>query len=386
MVTCLGCGDREPATGSAANLRIHRGSFVQQHLLTGEVEAVEVAEIKVPRTREHRLEIQWLIPDGSVVAVGDRVLEFDNSSFTANLDQLRTALHRSRRTLVQIRAQGEARLREAEVAVERARIGLAKADLDASVPESLRSRYEHRSAQMALSKARAQYEKAVADLRSTTASVVADNRVNEEKHRKAEREVRVAEEAVATLVLTAPKNGIVVVERNPWEDRKYQVGDTVFSGWTVVGIPDLDHLRIRASLSDVDDGLLQHGAAARCIPDIRPDLVLKGKITDITPIAREQRVYSERRGFDVTIDLDNTPGGMMLVPGMSVRVEIEMRSEDTMLIPRAAIDLSTSPPRVRQRDGSWSEVRIGQCSAQHCVLLDEYDGDEVLAAIRWSGS
>ncbi len=353
----------------SSDLRVHRGILVQRLLMTGALEAVESAEIKVPRTPEHRLQIQRLASDGAMVRRGETVLEFDNSSFTANLDQQRSAVQRSRRVLLQNRAQGDARLREAEATVERARIALAKAEIDASVPESVRSRYEHRTMELAATKSRADHDKALADLESTTTSVEAEILVAEEQHRKAERELTVAEEAVAAVILAAPRDGIIVIEEHPWEDRKYQVGDTLFPGWTVLGIPDLDRLRVRASLSDVDDGGLEPGMVARCTPDIEPGLELVGRISEITPIAREQRVFSERRGFDVTIEIESEPGEVLLVPGMSVRVEVEKRSPETLLIPRAAVDLSADEPRALRRDGGYSTIEIGPCSAQNCVLV-----------------
>ncbi len=363
-----GCvGDRR-ANPSRSDLRVSRGALVQRHLLTGFLEAVEGAEIKVPQTREHRLQIQWVAPDGAMVAEGETVLEFDNSSFTANLDQQRTALQRSQRTLLQTRAQGEARLREAEAAVERARIALAKAEIDASIPPSVRSRYDHSSFELAETKARAGHEKALADLRSTNSAVESENRVSAEQYRKVERELSVAEEALEALVLTAPRDGIIVVDEHPWEDRKYQIGDTVFPGWTVLRIPDLQRLRVRATLSDVDDGVLDVGMPARCTPDIEPGLQIEGRISEITPIAREQRIFSERRGFDVTVEIGSDFGGVLLVPGMSVLVEVESRSDESLLIPRTALDLSSKPPRALLRNGTWAEVEIGACSAQNCIL------------------
>lgn len=381
LTGAAGCGGKYPVGSSPTDLRVHRGSLIQRHLLTGALEAIEGAEIKVPRTREHRLQIQWLAPDGSMVKQGETVLEFDNSSFTANLDQQRTALQRSQRTLLQTRAQGDARLRESEAAVERARIALAKAEVDASVPESIHSRYEHRTLQLAATKARADHEKALADLRSASTAVASENQVSEEQYRKVQRELAVAEEAVEAVVLRAPRDGIIVVEEHPWEDRKYQVGDTLFPGWTVLGIPDLDRLRIRATLSDVDDGRLEPGMAARCTPDIEPDLHLEGRIVDITPIAREQRVFSERRGFDVTIEIGSDFGQVLLVPGMSVLAEVEERSEESLLITRLAIDLDSEPPRALRRNGSWAEIEIGACSAQSCILVDGLDEGAKLASV-----
>lgn len=381
VASCLGCGEAAVRRGSPAELRVVRGPFAQRQLLTGVIEAVESAQVKVPRTRENRLQIQWLAADGSRVSAGDRVLEFDNSSFTADLDQQRSAVQRSRRSLLQVTAQGDARLREAEAAVERARIALAKAELDASVAGSVRSRYEQRSAELARAKAQADYEKSLADLRSTGTSVEADIRVSEEQHLRSRRELTLAEEAVRELVLSAPREGIVVVEENPWEDRKFQVGDTVFAGWTVVGIPDLEDLRVRASLSDVDDGSLARGMAARCTPDIEPELHLPGRITEITPIAREQRVFSQRRGFDVVVELERAWGDTLLLPGMSVRVEVEAGGGEAVLVPRAALDLSVSPARARRRDGSWAEVELGDCSASACVLVDGLAEGDRLARI-----
>lgn len=382
IVLCLGCGAAPVGRSSPAELEVVRGAFAQKVLLTGVIEAVDSAQIKVPRTRENRLQIQWLAADGSRVAAGDRVLEFDNSSFTANLDQQRSAVQRSRRSLLQVTAQGDARLREAEAAVERARIARAKAELDAAVSAAVRSRFDQRNAELALAKAKADHEKSLTDLKSTRTSVQADIRISEEEHLRNRRELAIAEEAVNALVLTAPREGIVVVEENPWEDRKFQVGDTVFAGWTVVGIPDLDDLRVRASLSDVDDGSLAIGMAARSTPDIEPELHLPGRITEITPIAREQRVFSERRGFDVAIALEPVQGDTLLLPGMSVRVEVEVGEGELLLVPRAALDLSRSPARALRQDGSWAEVEVGACSAQACVLVSGLAEGDRLAPIR----
>ncbi len=377
----LGCGRGSVPPGPASELSVRNAVLVQHRLLTGNLEAVTSARVKVPQTREYRLQIQWIAPDGSKVSVGDRVVEFDNNAFTVNLDQQRTAVQRSRRVLLQNRANGDARLREAEAVVERARIALAKAKLDASVPESVRSRYDHRTFELAQSKADANYQKAVSDLRSTTSSVEADILVSEEEHLRSQRELGIAEEALKALVLTAPRDGIVVVEENPREDRKYQAGDTVFPGWSVVGIPDLDRLRVRASLSDVDDGHLEVGMTARCTPDIEPDLHLGGTITEITHLAREQRNLSERRGFDVTIDIEDDHGDVLLIPGMSVRVEVEIRGPATLLVPRAALDLQSNPLRALRADGSWAEIEIGACSPHECVVIRGLSDGERLAPV-----
>lgn len=379
LLAAPGCSARPPSAAAADDLRVVRGQLVRRHLLTGELEAVTAAGVKVPRTHEYRLQIQRLVDDGATVSRGEVIVEFDNSAFTANLDQQRTAVQRARRSLLQARAAGDARLREAEAAAERARITLAKAELDASVPPSVRSRYEHRTFELARTRAEAERAKTAADLQATTTAVESEVRIAEELVRKAERELAVAEQSVTAMRLTAPRDGIAVVERNPWEDRKFQVGDTVFPGWTVVAIPDLDDLRVRATLSDVDDGAIAPSLPVTCTPDIEPSLRLAGRITDITPIAREQRMFSERRGFDVVVELDDRHSDILLVPGMSVRVEVETARTEGLLAPRAALDLTTDPPRARRRDGSWAAVGLGPCSSLACVVVEGLEDGDPLA-------
>ncbi|MDX2437213.1 MAG: hypothetical protein QNL88_09210 [Acidobacteriota bacterium] len=386
LMACFACGESTPAPELSADLRVHHGRLAQRHLLTGTLEAVGGARIQVPATREYRLQIQWLVEDGSTVTTGDRVLEFDASSFTSDLDRQRTAVQSSLRSRLQVRAQGEARLKDGEAAVERARIALEKARLDASVPKDLHSRYDHRNAQLALARTEAGYAKAVADLQATTVSVESDIQVNEEEHQKLVRELKVAEDAVVELSLKAPRDGIAVVEKHPWEDRKFQVGDSVFTGWPVVGIPDLESLRVRASLSDVDDGHLEVGMPALCTPDIEPELHLPGRVAEIASIAREQRYASERRVFDVMIDLESSWGDTLLVPGMSVRVEVGVSGEEALLAPRAAVDFSTDPPRILRSDGNWAEVLLGQCSATECVVIDGIADGDRLAGIAGQGT
>jgi hypothetical protein len=190
-----------------------------------------------------------------------------------------------------------------------------------------------------------------------------------------------AEEAVSALVLKAPRDGIVVVEEHPWEDRKYQVGDSLYPGWVVLGIPDLDRLRVRASLSDVDDGAIEPGMTAVCTPDIEPGLQIPCTVVGVTEIARERRIFSERRGFDVTVAIGADVGDVLLVPGMSVRVEVATERPESLLIPRACVDFATDPPRALKPNGDWIPIEVGPCSAQDCVLVAGLAAGAELASI-----
>jgi hypothetical protein len=138
--------------------------------------------------------------------------------------------------------------------------------------------------------------------------------------------------------LTAPKAGILLVGEHPWEDRKFQVGDVVQPGWTVVELPELAAMRVEATVSDVDDGRVAAGAHATCTLDAWPDQPLSGTVREVAPVAQEVGQKSLRRAFKVVVALDRTDPERMR-PGMSVKVEVRGTPVASQLTaPRAALD------------------------------------------------
>ncbi len=175
-------------------------------------------------------------------------------------------------------------------------------------------------------------------------------------------------EAIGALSIRAPQAGVLQVADHPWEGRKLQVGDVVWVGLPVLRLPDLDAVEVEATLFDVDDGAIAVGAPARCTVDSYPQETLAGEVAAITPVAQELRRGSQRRAFRVTVALQPT-GTQRLLPGMSVKVEVEAeRREDAVLVPRSCLVVAGDMTTVRLVDGTSVSVRLGPCSAHHCVV------------------
>ncbi len=371
--------------GDDENLLVSRGTLAPRLLLSGELEAVESFDILVPRTSEWRIQIRWMAPDGSAVVAGERVIEFDNASFTNNLEEKRLTALRARRTLDQQKAEIEVRAIAAAQQLETARIALAKAEIDSSVPESLLSRRDYQDVKLALEKARVEQEKAREELEVTETEGQAELAVKQIELEKTLREIEAAEEAIAAVAIDAPQDGIVIVGEHPWEGRKFEEGDVVFVGFTIMRMPDLSRMQVKARLSDVDDELIEVGMRVRCVLDTYPDLLFDGTITEITVIAQESARSSLRRHFRATVSLDESDPERMR-PGMSVKVEVpQERFEDVLLAPRAALDLGSETPQARLRDGSWAAITIGPCSAHACVITDGLRVGTLLAKARIPG-
>ena len=98
-----------------------------------------------------------------------------------------------------------------------------------------------------------------------------------------------------------------------------------------------------------------------------------GHVTEIAPIAQEDSNQSMRRSFRVVILLDESDPERMR-PGMSVKAEIlPPPRDDSLVVPRIALDLSNEPYHAMLADGSTAEVRLGPCNSMACVIEEGLD-------------
>lgn len=322
----------------------------------------------MPRLPTWQAQVRWLEADGARVQAGQRVAELDSASLMSDLDERRVQRDQAVSDLARREAEIASQIADRELQVEKRRIELDKARIEASVPPELLPARQWQERQLAVARAETLLAKAAEDLEAFRSSSAEELRQKRIAIEKAEREIQAAESALEAAVVRAPKAGILVVADHPWEDRKLQVGDNVWSGITLVQIPSLEEMRVEAYVADVDDREVRAGMPAVCTLDAYPDLSFPGRVVEVTPVAQEAEWRSLRRSFRTTVALDGSDPERMR-PGMSVRVEVETaREEGVLLVPREALDLSREPPRALLGDGSTAEVKLGKCNARECVL------------------
>lgn len=369
------------AGSAAAELVAERGSVEPRLLLTGELRAVRADEISVPESPTWQMQIRWMEENGARVRRGQKVLELENEQFASELEEKRLTAAQQAEELVRLRAEAELALADREFAVRQKRAELAKAELEAAVPERLLSARDHQERRLARDRAAIGLAKAEEELATARRTGRAEVEVAEIELAGARREIAIAERALAALSLDAPSDGILVVEDHPWEGRPLQAGDTVWVGLTVMRIPDLSSLAVEAELPDVDDGEVVPGLAARCTVDAYPDQTLGCRVTEVGPVARVREGGGLRRFFPVAVALDEVDPERMR-PGMSVKVEVLAPAlPEGLVVPRAALDLDGEAPRVRLADGGWRRVRIAGCDALRCAVEPE-DGEALAPGER----
>jgi multidrug resistance efflux pump len=378
VVIASGCFSGYRSEADSKSLRVHRGTFASDVVITGELRAARGEELAVPRLPQWQTSIKWIAQDGIETKKGDRIVELDNSTFSASLDAKRQAVAQAEQQLQQKESEWKADTLDKQLDVERKRADHDKAKMDAAMPKEIVAQRDYNDRQIKFKRAAVELAKAVDVLKSQRTSVKADRDNLLLSLQKAQRDLGIAEKAIDELILRAPRDGIVVIRDHPWEGRRLQEGDSVFVGFRLAQLPDMTSLQVEADLADVDDGRIGPGMPATIVLDAYPNLAFPGRVTSISAVAQESSRTSLRRIFSVIVALDRLDIARMR-PGLSARVVIHaMTQRDALLAPRAAIDFSGRKPRACRADGKLIDVVLGACNAQECVVKSGLNEGETL--------
>lgn len=369
-----------PTEGPARTATVHRGELNDRVLLTGELKAATSVELVVPRTDSWELPIRWMAEDGAPVKAGDRVLEFDNSAFTKNQETLHIQVLE---TTMSLRLAGDVSRMETadkDVALRESLIAQAKAKLKADLPVDLLAARTAQEYQLTRKHADVDVAKAEKDLTAQRSEASIEQRIKQIDLEKAQRALAAAEKSMKDLALTAPRDGVVVIGEHPWEGRKFQIGDPVQPGMTIMTLPNSsDEMEVRAELNGVDDGRVSVGMAGTCTLDAYPDKPLHCVVKDLTPVARAKGRKSLRRTFAISLTLAD-PDQARMRPGMSVKVELRRPPlKDVLVVSRGAVVFDDKAAHVRLAGGELRDVTLGPCDAQACAVERGLSDGETVA-------
>lgn len=375
-----GCFSGYSETPPPGELRVRRGDFASDLVLSGELEAARGQTLVVPALPSWQTAIKWIAEDGALLKGGEPAVELDNSALTADLETKRQALTQVHQELQQQEAEWAADLEQKQLDAEKRLSELDKAKLDALTPKELLATKVYEEKQTALRRTTVEHQKAVDLLASRRTAVAAERRNLQLRIEKAHRDIATAERAIEELVLRAPRDGIIVIRDIPWEGRKLQQGDTVFVGMAIAMLPDVSTMRVKAALADVDDGKIAAGMPVTVTLDAFPNVPFTGKISAISAVAQESRRQSLRRQFEVLVALDRLDAERMR-PGLSARIVVRRENQaKTLLAPRAAIEFGGTP-KAHLSSGQTKDVKLGPCNAQDCVVLDGLTEGDKLAPV-----
>jgi multidrug efflux pump subunit AcrA (membrane-fusion protein) len=106
---------------------------------------------------------------------------------------------------------------------------------------------------------------------------------------------------------------------------------------TVLQIPDLSRMRVKARAHELDAMRLRAGQEAQVVLDMYPEETLPGRIEAVANAPANRGRSATLQWFEVQVLLDRTDPGRMR-PGMSARLRVfQDKREDALLAPRQAV-------------------------------------------------
>ena len=187
---------------------------------------------------------------------------------------------------------------------------------------------------------------------------------------KARLKIEIAEKGLRSLRITAPHDGLLVLERN-WRGEVTFVGDTLWPGQKIAELPDLGSLQARVFVLEADGAGLKPGLPARVSIEGQPGREHEAKVSRVEPLAKTRDYQSPVKYFEVVLALGRTEPETMK-PGQKVRAVIRMDEADGVLaVPRGAIFDKDGRRVVYRREGgdfTPVEVTIGRQSISRAVV------------------
>ncbi len=370
LIACDGASKRRGGVEERVRIEeVKQADLGDRVLVTGSLQAMNSAELRVPRTSSWELPIRWMAEDGASIKQGERALEFDTSTFMKNLAERRLQYLDAVLVFRTYENLSVLELKQKEFELETHRIVLAKAKVQANVPADLLAARTAQERQLEMKRAEAMVAKAEKELISAKASSSLERKVKQIELDKARSTIEDAEKAIGDLTLTAPRDGTVVIGEHPWMGRKFQISDSVQPGWTIISLPDRGSgMEVRAELSDVDDGRVSIGMAGTCTLDAYPGEPLPCVVKTLMPVASSKGGQSLRRGFALVASLDKVDIERMR-PGMSVKIELRRAPlSGGLVVPRGAVRFSGAKVQVKLASGQLRDVELGPCDAQGCAV------------------
>jgi multidrug efflux pump subunit AcrA (membrane-fusion protein) len=364
-----------PDDRGLATVTVKRQDFVRSVRLNGTVEAVNATTMSAPRLagqNNNSLVIMRLIPNGSTVKAGDPLVEFDRQ------EQLRNALDRraeltdleqqiKKRTAEEVaaRASDDSTLKQAESAMEKARLELVKNDMLPKI-QAEKNTLAFEEAEAKVKQLRETY-----DLKRRAAA--ADIRILEIRRDRSETNMKHAESNASKMLIASPLPGVAVI-KSTWKSGgnmvEFMEGDEVRPGQAVIEVVNPAVMRVRARVNQADMNDLRVGQTVRVGLDAYPELAFSGTVDQVSPIGQQSTLSPKVRTFIVLVLVDGAHPNLM--PDLTASLDVHLEKiAGALVVPRDAVVVDGEQAYVRvQRGGRFDrqDVTVGAMNTHEAVI------------------
>ena len=361
------------------------GQFNIAVMITGELQAIRETEIKAPSSlrsrnlRIHRVKIQDLIPEGTVVDSGDWVATLDRSEADNSLKDILDNLEKQESEYMRTKLDTTMQLRQLRddlinlnFAMEEAGIALEQSQFEP--PATIRQ------AEITLEKAKRAHDQASQNYGLKVRQAEAEMReaeINLARDRRSKSEM---EAVLKQFDIMAPASGMVIYKKD-WNGQKRTAGSEI-NTWdlAVATLPDLSAMISMTYVNEIDISKLNEGQQVKIGVDAFPDKRFTGEVIEVANIG-QQLPNTDAKVFEVRIALNERD--TILRPSMTTSNEVITNVLDSVLfVPLEAVHANDSLTFVYARGGKKQIVVLGESNENNIIVeMGLNKGDKLYLSI-----
>ncbi|MDQ2076446.1 efflux RND transporter periplasmic adaptor subunit [Marinimicrobium sp. ABcell2] len=372
----VACGD------DLDTLRVNKSDIPLAINTTGELASSRTIELGAPVVKyTWHYKLSYLIPEGTWVQEGEKVMAFDPQQQVARLRDLQNRLATESQRLQSQTLDREQQMEELKLELAEAKMELEKAELKASNIDNLVARLEVEKLRIDHKIARKNYEMATYRNQNRAEQMTVERDIIRSEVERLNSEVAEATMAIQSMEVKAPRDGIVVYKPNN-RDEKPAEGDQISLIQRVLELPDLNTMIVRTTIPEQNAYRISEGALVELQLDAVAGRTFKGRVQSLGQIVRVKSRQEPSKVFDAVVSIDN-PDRDVMRPGMTARLSIiERIVSDGVAIPERAIIYRGEDAFVRVKR-FWGEseraVTIGARQLGKAIVTEGLrNGEEVI--------
>jgi len=316
-----------------------------------------------------QFQIVSLAPEGKSVKAGDQLIGFDAQKIRDDLQKFQNELDQAGKELDKTRVQIDLEAQELLAKLAAAENNYEKLKLKQSGDPKFDVPNEVERDRLAFEQAKSEVDALKDRVAWHKKSSEATYQIINTKKARAQNRVNNIKRGMENFAAKADRDGVVIY-KNKWNGERFQVGENVWSGQSILEIPDLNTIIAECFVPEVDIGKIKIGQRAEITIDAFPGKSYTGAVKSMGTLVRPKSWDIPNKILEARIALDNLDTAIMR-PGMSVKARIETASiPDCLAVPLKSLRTTAS--------GSIVKIRTEQGWQEQAVKLGESNGTEVV--------
>ncbi len=370
--------------------------LVEKIYETGTLESANNFVIITPALSSSDVKVADVVDEGSYVKKGDTICILEASDILGYFDTYSEKLESVKANLVKQEADNAYNISILRDQVEKNTAQMSISQLD-SIQIKFAPPIKQRIMELELEKARVVERKLNKKLQ-------AQAKINEQTVRQLQAQVIQSEQLVQRfqdqldlLIITAPKDGMVVYSNSPMmmmimmggggsgtSGGKLKVGSSVGRRMPLIDLPDLNDMQVQLMVLEGNYKRIEKGQKVIIRPEAVEGVITTGVVKNKAMVGKITNRDSKIKSYEVIVTVDSLDN--LLLPGLSANCEIVINHvQDTIVVPTMAIYQRDSSKIVYVLHGELFTpviIETGLSNSTETIVTSGLTGHETIALIE----